>query len=182
MAMGWDDAIMLLMAAASTASAMNPPENNFQTPAAGAGQMPQGIGGSPLQPQAQSAPPATNIQPIQTDPLQGIAAALASTGPPPAQQQQQPIPTTGDKPVVGPPSPSEDPLVQSKKNDAATKSIWAALPQAIAMAAPLLGMNQQDNRQVAAPPAGGPGGQTAFQSPVRRPSIGEILNSLPRLR
>lgn len=136
---------------------------------------------SPLAPQSPGAPGA-GIQPIQTDPLTNIASALAQSGPPPgAPPTQQVQPTTAKKDVVGPPAPTEDPVVQAKKNDEATKSIWAALPQAIAIAAPFL-LNQSDQRQSAAPVAGGNPGANAFQSPVRRPSIGEVLNAIPRLR
>src|SRR5687767_1621993 len=109
MAMGWDDAIMLLIAATQAASAMNPPENDMQQSGPVAGQQPTGMtppfappsmaGGQPAQPGA--------IQPIQTDPLQGIASALAQTGPPPAAQAAPSQPTTaGKKEEMGPPAPS----------------------------------------------------------------------------
>lgn len=182
MAMGWDDAIMLLMAAASTASALNQPESNFQQSGPTAGSQPS-FGTPPFAPPP-AQPAASSIQPIQTDPLQGIASALASMGPPPQASPPPSQPTTsGKKQEMGPPAPSEDPVVQAKKNEEATKNIWAALPQAIAMAAPLLGMGQTDKRLQAAPVAGSGGGnQTVFQSPVRRPTLGELLNSLPRLQ
>jgi hypothetical protein len=181
--MGWDDALMLLMAATSVGSALNPPENNVQTPGVPSSGMPnQGgmMNAGPLAPKAASAPSAP-VEAINTDPLQSIASTLAQSGPPPGAALISQPTTGGRKEQMGPPSPSEDPVVQSKKNEEATKSIWAALPQAIAIAAPLL-MNNSEQRQYAAPVAGGPGGANAFASPVRRPSLGEILNAIPRMR
>lgn len=178
MAMGWDDALMLLLAATQTASALNPPENNMQTPAP-TSQPPQ-MGQSPLQPTTQQVP-TPGVPPLDTNPMMNLASELAKSGPPPASATTQPtpIPTTSGKSVVGPPSPSEDPVAQAAKNEAAWKGLLAAAPQAIALVAPLLGLGQDGGqRQYAAPPAGGPGGQTVMQMPGRRPNIGEILSSL----
>jgi hypothetical protein len=197
--MGWDDALMMIMAASSAASALNPPENNFQNPA-GAGGMQGPAQTNPLQPQAQATPGQApgaaggGVQPIDTKPLTNLASELAKSGPPP-QQQAQPMPVTqglqsqqgpapqGPRPQeMGPPNPATDPVAIAAQNQAATNSIWASLPQAIAAAAPLLGAGGQDKRDHAAPPTGGNLGANAMQNPARRPTIGEILNSLPRYR
>jgi hypothetical protein len=179
--MGWDDALMLLMAATSTASALNPPKNHVETPGVPSSGMPNGpMNASPLAPNT-TPNKAASVQPINTDPLHSIASTLAQSGPPPGSATPSMPTTGGQKQQMGPPAPSEDPIVQGKKNDDATKSIWAALPQAIAIAAPLL-MNNSEQRQYAAPVAGGNPGANAFASPVRRPSLGEILNSIPRMR
>lgn len=179
MAMGWDDAIMLLLAAGQTAAALDRPENNLQTTAQpGSQQAPAGT--NPLQPKPAAQPQQgtqPGVQPLKTDPLTSLASELAKTGSPPPQQAQ-PMPTTTGKEQMGPPAPSEDPVVQAAKNEAAWKNLLAASPQAIAAIAPLLMGDQSSNRVITAPIAGGGGGQTVMQSPAKRPSLGEILSSL----
>lgn len=176
MAMGWDDALMLMLAAAGTASSLNPPENKMQTTATGQAPGASQMGQSPLAPQPAAPAAPGGIQPLNAQPLQQLASQLATTGSPPAQVA--PLPTTKSNEQMGPPSPSEDPLV-GKPADSGWASLLAASPQALAGAAALLGMGQTDNRQVAAPIAGGSqSGNAPIGMPAKRPSIGDILSSI----
>lgn len=176
MAMGWDDAIMLMMAAASAGSAMNPPENNTQTPGQAAG--PNPMQQQPLAPPQSQVQPG-QVQPLNTDPLTGLASELAKTGQPPPQQapQSQPV-TKGPAQEMGPPAPSEDPVAQAGKNEASWASLLAASPQAIAAIAPLLGLGPTSNSQHAAPVAGSGGSANQMMVAPPRRSLADVLGSL----
>lgn len=185
MALDWIALAGLLLQGASTASAMSrkTPEAQMGTVPAAGGEQGQAAS-SPLQnmPTTQPATP----QPIDTGPMTEVAAQLSQYGPPPSSgAPTTPMPTTAgekkDPYAEGPPKPSEDPLAAQQGDDIGR--LLASLPEAIALAAPLLGLGQQPQQRPGQilPPTGGPQGQMAMAGPQRQ-SIGQVLANLPRLR
>lgn len=95
-------------------------------------------------------------------------------------------PAVGNSPTVPLSSGGDQQQQKTKKKGAGDNEIGdilAALPEAIAIASDLLGLNTQDARMIA-PPAGGGGGGGLVQSlqAPRPQNLGDILNSIPRVR
>lgn len=185
MALDWIALASLMLQGAGTAAALS-----RETPGVQQGTLPpsggeKGVGASPLQSAPTGQP--MQAQPINMDPMADVASKLAQYGPPPSAQPEQaaPLPTTKteNKDIYkdGPPNPSEDPLAAQQGADIGR--LLASLPEAIALAAPLLGLGPQPQQRPGQilPPAGGPQGAAAFGAP-RRPSVGEVLSAIPRLR
>lgn len=155
------------------ASAMAPKPKAGATAANATGASPD-IGAAlsqnnPLDPSKQK--PQANIPQVDTSGVAQIAQTLAQYGPPPPSKNLQGI----QKEQMGPPKD----LAGAPPASTDWGSVLAAAPQAIALAAPMLGLGPQpQGRQIIAPVAGDGGGNYAMQMPFKRASIGEVLSSL----
>jgi len=167
---------MLISAGASAlgASGLTQPDvNNKQAapPAGGGGG--QNAMGSFLQgfsPESHAGGDGSQYSPVQTPPVN--------------MPQASPAPAKTDMEGV---DPQGSPQGNAKKNQKMNEigDLIASIPEALAIAAPLLGLGPDQNRKQTAPTAGG-GGMNPYATSMgalpRPPSLGELLAALPRMR
>jgi len=168
---------MLISAGASAlgASGLTQPDVNNKQPAppAGGGGM-QNPAGDFLQNftpgESHGGGNGSQYSPVQTPPVN-----MPQAGPAPAKTDMEGI------------DPQGSPQGNAKKNQKMNEigDLIASIPEALAIAAPLLGLGPDQNRKQTAPTAGG-GGMNPYAQSMgalpRPPSLGELLAALPRMR
>lgn len=160
---------MLLSAGASAVGALTPQnvQNKQPAPSVGGGQQMNPVGTMlSAMPQSPEQP-----QPLNTEQLDTGMLESAQMG---GQQKPEMTEPKGD--------------VQSKdKNVEKMKEIGdllSSIPEALSLAAPLLGLGPENDRKQVAPTGGSAlQNQTALMYPLPKPpSLGELLAALPRMR